>query len=135
LVVSRTCAGHKQNGDACRAAPLAESAFCFLHDPDHADEAAQARKLGGLHRRRESTLAAVYDVGDLAKVEGIRRVLEIVVYDGLGMEQNSVNRGRMLIAASLALAGLLKTGELEAQLAELVAILKPRVDAQKERRR
>lgn len=133
MVVSRSCAGHKQSGDACRAAPLAESEFCFLHDPAHAEEAAQARKLGGQRRRRESTLAGAYDVGDLASVEGIRRVLEIVVYDGLGMEQNSVNRGRMLIAASLALAGLLKTGDLEAQLAELVAILKPRIDAQKKR--
>jgi hypothetical protein len=105
-----------------------------MHDPEHAEEAAQARKLGGQRRRRESTLAGAYDVGDLATVEGIRRLLEVVVYDLLGIE-NGIARARAIIAVSHELAGLLKTGELEEKFAELLAVLKPRVDAQKKRRR
>jgi hypothetical protein len=85
--------------------------FCFWHSPEHAEEAAKARKLGGQRRRRESTLAGVYDVGPLDTVAGIRRVLEIVTFDGLGMEI-SVAHGRLLIAATQGLTKLLETGEL-----------------------
>jgi hypothetical protein len=73
--------------------------YCFWHSPEHAEEAAKARSLRGQRRRRESTLAGAYDVGPLDAVGGIRRVLEIVTFDGLGMEI-SVARGRLLIAAT-----------------------------------
>jgi hypothetical protein len=105
-----------------------------MHDPERAEEAAQARKLGGQRRRRESTLAGAYDVGDLGTVAGIRRLLEVVVYDLLGME-NSHARARAIIAASHELGTLLKTGELEDLLHELIAVVKPRLDADKRRRR
>jgi len=132
LVVSRTCKAPNDQGQPCRAAPVRESDFCFWHDPDRAEEAAQARKLGGQRRRRESTLAGAYDVGPLDTVGGIRRVLEIVTYDGLGMEI-SIARGRMLISAVQALTKLLETGELEGQVSEILSILKPR-EAKKGRR-
>jgi hypothetical protein len=134
LVVSRSCAGYKQNGEACQAAPLSDSEFCFLHSPDHAEEAAAARKLGGQRRRRESTLAGAYEVGSLDTVGGIRRVLEIVTYDGLGMEI-SIPRGRLLISAMQALTKLLEVGELEQRVADLELVVKPRIDAAKALRR
>ena len=43
-------------GRRCGATPLSDSAYCFWHDPDHAEEAAAARKLGG-HRRKLVTEA------------------------------------------------------------------------------
>ena len=135
MVVSRSCGGYKQNGEACQAAPLSDSEFCFLHSPDHTEEAAAARKLGGQRRRRESTLAGAYEVGPLDTVGGIRRVLEVVTYDGLGMEASSVARGRLLIAAALALTKLLEVGELEQRVTELELTVKPRIDAAKAQRR
>jgi hypothetical protein len=111
-----------------------ESEFCFWHDPTHAEEAKQAQRLGGQRRRRESTLAGAYEVGDLATVEGIRRLLEVAVYDLLGME-NSIARARAIIAVSHELGALLKTAELEALLAELVSVVKPRIEARKQQRR
>jgi len=132
MVTVRACKGRKQDGQTCGAPPTHESDFCFWHDPDRAEEAAQARKLGGQRRRRESTLAGAYDVGPLDTVGGIRRVLEIVTYDGLGMEI-SIARGRMLISAVQALTKLLETGELEGQVSEILSILKPR-EAKKGRR-
>lgn len=100
--------------------------FCFWHSPDHTEEAAAARKLGGQRRRRESTLAGAYEIGALDTVPGIRRVLEIVTFDGLGMEI-SVARGRLLIAATQALTKLLEVGELEQRLSDVEAALKPRL--------
>ncbi|MEX2225255.1 MAG: hypothetical protein WEB52_02255 [Dehalococcoidia bacterium] len=110
-----------------------EHEFCFWHSPEHAEEAAQARRLGGQRRRRESTLAGAYDVEGLETVQNIRRVIEIVTFDALGMD-NSVARGRLLISAMQAATKLLETGELEQRVAELEAILKPRQQAAKSRR-
>jgi hypothetical protein len=104
-----------------------EGEFCFWHSPDHAEDAAAARKLGGQRRRRESTLAGAYEIGPLDAVGGIRRVLEIVIFDGLGMESNSVARGRLLIAATQALTKLLEVGELADRVEALEATLKPRL--------
>jgi hypothetical protein len=59
-------------------------------------------------------------------VGGIRRVLEIVTFDGLGMEI-SVARGRLLIAATQALIKLLEVGELADRVEALEATLKPRI--------
>jgi hypothetical protein len=106
---------------------MLDGGFCFWHSPEHAEEAAAARKLGGQRRRRESTLAGAFDVDGLDSVAGIRRVLEIVTFDGLSMEANSVARGRLLIAAAQALTKLLEVGELEQRLEAVEATLKPRL--------
>lgn len=126
MVVSRTCAANKQNGEACRVAPIHDGEFCFWHDPAHAEEAAQARKLGGQRRRRESTLAGAYDVDGLATIPEIRRIVEIVAFDALGLD-NSVQRGRLLIAAALAAAKLLEVGEIADRLERVEQAVLPRL--------
>jgi hypothetical protein len=93
-----------------------------MHSPEHAEEMQEARRLGGLHRRRESTLVAVYDIGALDTVPGIRRILEIALIQGLGIE-NSVGRSRMLIAGAMALAKLLQFGEHEDRLQAIEQVL------------
>jgi len=103
-----------------------DSALCFWHSPEHAEEAAKARSLGGQRRRRESTLAGAYDLDSLDTVQSIRRVLEIVAFDALGMD-NSVARGRLLIAAAQAATKLLEVGELEQRLSDVESALKPRL--------
>jgi hypothetical protein len=55
-------------------------------------------------------------------VGGIRRVLDIVVTDGLGLD-NGVQRLRVLIAAAGAATNLLKVGELEERLVALEAVV------------
>ncbi len=72
---------------------------CFWHHPDKADEVAEAQRLGGLRRKRERTVAAAYDVAGLDDIGSVRRVLEIVVLDTLGLE-NSVARSRVLVGAA-----------------------------------
>ena len=134
MVTPRACTGLTKSGERCGAPPMHEEGFCFWHSPLHAEEAAAARKLGGQRRRRESTLAGAYEIGPLDTVDGIRRVLEIVTFDGLGMEI-SIARGRLLVSTMQAATKLLETGELEQRVAELEAILKPRIEAAKGRRR
>ncbi len=81
--------------------------------------------MGGLRRRKEGTIAVAFDLPGLDSADGIRRVLDIVVADGLGLE-NGVARLRILIAAATAATGLLKVGELEDRMTLLEAALKQR---------
>ena len=99
--------------------------WCLWHDPDHAQEAAEARRLGGLRRRRERTVAVAYDLEGLESVPQIRRVLEIATTDTLSLE-NSVARNRALIASATAAAKLLETGELEERVESLEAAVRSR---------
>ncbi len=128
MLAKRRCAATKADGQPCAMAPLHERPFCFAHDPERAAEAADAGRMGGLRRRKEGTIAVAFDLPGLDSVDGIRRVLDIVVADGLGLE-NGVARLRILIAAATAATGLLKVGELEDRLAVLEAALKQRSPA------
>ncbi len=110
-------------------APLRERPYCFSHDPERAAEAAEARRLGGLRRRKEGTIAVAYDLPGLDSIDGIRRLLEIVSTDGLGME-NGVPRLRALISTDVAATNLLKVGEFEERLAALEAAVGQRSGAE-----
>jgi len=73
MVSGRLCQATSEAGQPCRQPPLSEKQFCFWHEPSNAQEAAEARRLGGLRRRREQTVSGAYDLGGLASVAGIRR--------------------------------------------------------------
>ena len=91
----RGCKGAKGNGQPCGTPPLRGKQFCVWHSPDHAEEAAEARRLGGLRRRRERAVSGAYDFEGLDSLPKIRRLLEIAVLDTLALE-NSVARSRTL---------------------------------------
>ena len=118
MVARRSCTFVMPDGRACRAGPQRDRPYCFAHDPERAEEAAEARRLGGLRRRKEGTIAVAYDLPGLDSVAGIRRLLDVVVTDGIGLE-NGIARLRVLISASAAATNLLKVGEFEDRLAAL----------------
>jgi hypothetical protein len=95
---------------------------CFWHSPDTEEAAADARRLGGLRRRREKTVAGAFEFEGLGSIDSIRRLIEIAAIDALGLE-NSIARGRLLISAAMGAAKLLEVGELEARLAVLEAAI------------
>ena len=128
MVVSRTCRSLSASGDGCRAAPRRDGEYCLWHDPEQADLVAEARRLGGVRRKRETTIAGAYEVDGLDTVAAIRRVIEIVTLDALGMESTSVARGRLLIAAMQAATKLLETGELEDRVERIEAVLGPKLE-------
>ena len=91
-----------------------------MHDPAHAAEVAEARRLGGLRRRRELTVQGAYEFNGLESVADIRRLLEIAALDVLGLE-NSIARARTLAYLAVAATKLLEVGELEHRVAALEA--------------
>ena len=103
-------------------APLAESDHCWVHDPENAATAAEARRLGGIRRRREATLVGAYDLGTLDTLEAVRRIVEIVLADTLSLD-NGVARNRTLLAAAAALLKALEVGQVAARLDVLEAVL------------
>jgi len=112
------CAGMKENGQPCRAPKLRESEYCLMHSPEHAEDMAEARRLGGLRRRREVAVSGAFDFVGLETVGDIRRLLEVAVLDTLGLE-NSIARARTLAYLATTAIKLLEVGEFEQRLASL----------------
>ena len=114
------CTAVLPNGQPCRATRLRDADYCVFHDTGHADDVAKGRRLGGLHRRREQTLAHEYAFRGLGDAEAILRLLEIAVYDTLAHEV-SATRVRLLIAVAEAATRLLGPGAFEERLTALEA--------------
>ena len=104
----------------CRAAPVKDGDHCFWHSPEYAEDVAEARRLGGLRRRREVAVSGAYEVNGLETVGDLRRLLVIASLDTLGLE-NSIARARTLGYLVGVARKLLETGELEERLAALEA--------------
>ncbi len=114
----RQCAFHTATGEPCRAAPLRDSEFCLMHSPEHAQEVQEARRLGGLRRKREATVSGAYDFEGLETVAGIRRLIYVAVIDTLGME-NSISRNRTLAYLAQVALRSLEIGNLEERIVAL----------------
>ncbi len=104
-----------------------------MHDPEHADEMAEARRLGGLRRRKEKAVSGAYDIEGLETVGQIRRLIEIAVLDTLGLE-NSVARSRTLAYLAQVALKALEVGEFQERLQALEAAIGPRLRAVGRRR-
>ena len=118
--MGRQCIYRKEDGQTCQAAPVKEGDHCFWHSPEYAEDVAEARRLGGLRRRREVAVSGSYAFAGLQSVADIRRILEIAVLDMLGLE-NSIARARTLAYLATTAIKLLEVGELEQRLASLEA--------------
>lgn len=132
-VRERVCKAVKGNGSQCEAAPLTDGEHCFWHSPEHAEEVAEAGRLGGLRRRREKTVAVAYDIEGLESVGAIRRLIEIAVLDTLGLE-NSIARSRTLAYLSQVALKVLEVGDFQERLQALEAALGPRLQTAGKRR-
>ncbi len=121
----RRCTYVMPDGALCRSSPLLGEDLCLFHSPAHAEEAQEARRLGGLRRRREKTLLGAYAFAGLGTVPDIQRLLEIATLDTLSLE-NSVARSRTLAYLSQTALKCLEVGELEDRLALLEAAVRNR---------
>jgi hypothetical protein len=125
VVAKRRCSAVAASGQPCRATPKTDVPYCFWHEPGNEEEVAEARRLGGLRRKRERTMAGAYDFTGLGSIEEIRRLLEIAVVDTLGAD-NSIARAKTLVQIASAAAKLLETGELEHRIELLEAVVGPK---------
>jgi hypothetical protein len=101
---------------------LQDKNLCFFHDPETREQAAEARRLGGLRRRKESTIVGAYEVGELNNVQELRQLPQIADIDTLGLA-NSISRSRTLGYLAQVGAILLELGEMEKRVQELEASL------------
>jgi hypothetical protein len=124
-MVGRACTYQMPDGRACRATPLRDEPFCFWHSPDTAEELTEARRMGGLHRRKKRTVATIYGFGGLRSIEDNQVLLETIAVETLGLE-NSIARNRALTAIVAAGAKLIELGDLAARIAAMEATLGPR---------
>ena len=128
-----SCRFQKDNGEPCRATPMRGEEYCFWHHPEHAEEAAEARRLGGLRRRKERITQGAYDFEGLQSVTQIRRLLEVAVVDTLSLE-SSIARSRALAYLAQTALKALEVGELEERLRALEQVTRPRMKTIRGRR-
>jgi hypothetical protein len=113
-VVNRGCTFEMPDGLGCRAPAMRGQSHCYWHDPSRLEEAADARRLGGLHRRKATSVATVYDFAGLRTVEGAQRLLETAALETFALD-NSIARNRALIAAAQTAPQLIEDAELRAE--------------------
>ena len=125
MVAPRACSAIKDDGSRCRANAQSDSDYCFMHDPAHEKEMAEARRVGGLRRRKEKAVEGAYDIEGLENVAQVRRIVHIAVVDTLSLE-NSIARSRSLAYLAQVALKALEVGEFEERLRSLEAAVKPR---------
>jgi hypothetical protein len=120
MLKNRGCQFVMPDGRLCGSPALRGEDHCLFHSPAHSEEADEARRLGGLRRRKEKTLVGAYELSGLGSVPDIQRVLEIAMLDTLALE-NSVARVRALTYICQTALKCLEVGELEERIAALEA--------------
>jgi hypothetical protein len=127
-MVNRGCTYEMTDGLACQAPALRGKTVCYWHDPEKAEEAAEARRIGGMHRRKAKSVATIYDFAGLRTVESAQRLLEIAAIETLALE-NSIARNRALISAAAGAGKLIEAGDLEERLTAVEAAVGPKAHA------
>jgi hypothetical protein len=116
----RSCTFVMPTGRSCRATPMQDEPFCFWHSPETTEEAAEARRLGGLHRRKKKTIGAVFGFRGLRTIEDIQALLETAAIETLALE-NSISRNRAVGGFAGIAVKLIEVGDHEERLRALEA--------------
>ncbi len=117
-MLGRACTYLMPNGRPCRATPLRDEDQCFWHSPETAEEAAEARRVGGLHRRKKKTVSAIYGFHGLRTIEDLQSLLETAAVETMALE-NTIARNRAIGGFISVGAKLIEVGDLEERLAVL----------------
>jgi hypothetical protein len=120
-----SCTYQMPSGRLCRATPMHDAPFCFWHSPETTEEAAEARHLGGLHRRKNKTVGAIYGFRGLRTVDDNLGLLETAAIETLALE-NSIARNRTLGGFAATGLKLLEASDLEERLSALEAVVQHR---------
>lgn len=125
---ARSCQAQTRSGVPCKASALANSDYCFTHDPHTADERRAARSKGGAARHGRA-IGTTDAPAELVKVETTADIVQLIgraINDALSLE-NSLNRARTIGYLALAACKALELDQLADRVAALEAILKARV--------
>ena len=124
-MVGRACSYQMPEGRPCRATPLREQPFCFWHTPEREEDATEARRMGGLHRRKKRTVATIYGFGGLRSIEDHQALLETITIETMALE-NSLARNSAVTRMIATGAKLIELGDLASRIAAIEATLGPK---------
>lgn len=124
-MVSRACTYLMPNGRSCRATPMRDQPFCFWHAPETTEEAAEARRLGALHRRKKKDCRLDLRLPRAAHDRGPPGAAGDGGHRDAGLE-NSLSRSRVIAQIVAAGAKLIEAGDHEERLRALGAVRKAR---------
>src|SRR5687768_15820590 len=130
----RTCKSLNEEGRPCRQAPGIDKEFCYWHDPENEREANEARRMGGLNRRREQTLATIYQVEGVDSIGDVQRFIEIALMGNLALD-NSVQRNRAIVDAAMAALKVYEQTELARKVEQIESVLESRLPKKEEKRK
>lgn len=114
----RQCKASNSSGEPCGAWALKDSDFCFMHDPTRGEERAKARRRGGMRLRPGHGGDLEGIPGKVRTLADVLGVLDYTLAEILILE-NSLARGRVLIALAAGFVDAIQAGEFEARLAAL----------------
>jgi hypothetical protein len=119
------CRSKTTSGQPCQAQAIKGGKFCFTHDPAQGAARARARKIGGQRNRtphagRPETIPA-----QVRTIDDVLKVLDYALAEAMPLE-NSIQRGRLIVAIAGAFIEAIKTGELESRLMAIESALKVR---------
>ena len=124
MTKAQHCKALTKQGKYCPNTPSANG-YCFTHDPTRGKERANARRKGGSHSRVPHGGAAEGLPKQIRTLTDVLAVLDYTLAEALPME-NSIQRGRLLVALAHAFVEAIKTGELETRVEAIENALKAR---------
>ena len=119
------CKSKTTNGRPCQAQAIKSSEFCFAHDPASGKARAEARKKGGQRRRVSHAGNPERIPAEIRTIEGVFRILDYALAEVLPLE-NSIQRGRLIVAIASAFLNVIKVGELESRILAIETALQVR---------
>ena len=111
--MAERCKAQKTNGQPCPN-PARASGFCFAHDPAAGGQRAEARRRGGRHSHTRHSDAPM-PPADVRSLDDVRALLGYALAECI-MGDNSIPRGRLLVAIAAAYLEVIRTGEFESRL-------------------
>ena len=119
------CKAKSQSGKPCQAQAIKNNDYCFIHDPASGTARALARKRGGERHRIPHAGNDASIPARIRSIEDSMTILDYTLAEIIPME-NSIQRGRLLIALCAGFVDALKVGELEVRLLAIENALKVR---------
>ena len=121
----KRCKAKTKAGTPCAAA-AGPSGYCGLHDPAHGAARAMGRKRGGeRHRTPHGATDPATLPQNVRTLDDVLAILDYALAEAMPLE-NSVQRGRLIVAITHAFIEAIKTGELEQRLLSIESALKLR---------